>query len=71
MKKNFEIFQELFKDLKFSISEICLSETWFESINAKKIPITNLIDMDFFIKLGTGAKEEGSVFFYVNLTLVN
>ena len=63
MKKIFEIFQELFKDLKFNISEICLSETWFS--------ITNVIDMNFFIKLGTGAKEEGSVFFYVNLTLIN
>ena len=28
----------------------------------QKIPITDLMDIDLFIKLGSGAKEEGSVF---------
>ena len=36
MKKNFESFQEFFKDLKFNFSAICLSETWWESIDAIK-----------------------------------
>ena len=36
MKKNFEIFQEFFKDLKFNFSAICLSETWCESIDPTK-----------------------------------
>ena len=36
MKKNFESFQEFFKDLKFNFSAICLSETWRESIDATK-----------------------------------
>ena len=36
MKKNFESFQEFFKDLKFNFSAICLSETWCESIDAIK-----------------------------------
>ena len=71
IKKNFESFQKFFKDLKFNFSAVCLSETWCESIDQQKIPITNLIDIDLFIKLGTSAKEEGSVFFYVNLTLIN
>ena len=30
MKKNFDIFQEFFKDLKFNFSAICLSEAWCE-----------------------------------------
>ena len=29
------------------------------------------MDIDFFIKLGTSAEEEGSVFLYVNRTLIN
>ena len=41
-----------------------MSETWCESLDATK-KIANL-----FIKLGTSAKEEGSVFFYLNLTLI-
>ena len=36
MKKNFESFQEFFKDLKFNFSAICLSETWCESVDATK-----------------------------------
>ena len=36
MKKNFESFQEFFKDLKFNFSAICLSETWCESIDTIK-----------------------------------
>ena len=71
MKKDFEIFQEFLKDLKFNFSAICLSETWCESIDATKIPIRNLMDIDLFIKLGTSAKDKGSVLFYVNLTLIN
>ena len=31
-------------------------------LTQQKIPIINLMDIDFFIKLGTSAKEEGSVF---------
>ena len=34
MEKNFDIFQEFFKELKFNVSAICLSETWCESIDA-------------------------------------
>ena len=71
MKKDFEIFQEFLKDLKFNFSAICLSETWCESIDATKIPIRNLMDIDLFTKLGTSAKDKGSVLFYVNLTLIN
>ena len=71
MKKDFEIFQEFLKDLKFNFSAICLSETWCKSIDATKIPIRNLMDIDLFIKLGTSAKDKGSVLFYVNLTLIN
>ena len=36
MKKNFESFQEFFKDLKFNFSAICISETWCESLEATK-----------------------------------
>ena len=36
IKKNFEIFQEFFKDLNFNFSAICLSDTWCESIDATK-----------------------------------
>ena len=36
MKKNFENFQEFFKDLEFNFSAICLSETWCESVEATK-----------------------------------
>ena len=36
MKKNFERFQEFFKDLKFNFSAICLSEICCESIVATK-----------------------------------
>ena len=36
MKKNLERFQEFFKDLKFIFSAICLSETWYESVDATK-----------------------------------
>ena len=53
--------ENFFKDLKFDFSAICLSET----------PLTNLMNIDLFIKFGTSAKEEGSVYFYVNLTLMN
>ena len=31
MKKNFENFKEFLKNLSVSFSDICLSETWFES----------------------------------------
>ena len=33
MNKNFESFQEFFKDLKFNFSAIYLPETWCESVN--------------------------------------
>ena len=29
------------------------------------------MDRDLFIKLGMSSKEEGSIFFYVNATLIN
>ena len=35
-KKTFASFQEFFKDLKFNFSANCHSETWSESIDAKK-----------------------------------
>ena len=38
IKNNFESFQEFFKYLKFNFSEICLSHTWCESIDATKNP---------------------------------
>ena len=63
--------ENFFKDLKFDFSAICLSETPCVTIDAKKIPLTNLMNIDLFIKFGTSAKEEGSVYFYVNLTLMN
>ena len=62
-KKNFESFQELFKDLKFNFSAICLSETWCESVDATKNSDYILNGYSLFIKLGTSAKEEGSFFF--------
>ena len=36
MKKNFESFQEFFKDLMFNFSAICLSGKWCESVDATK-----------------------------------
>ena len=36
----------------------------FVNLKHEKIPTVNLMDIDLFIKLGTSAKEEGSVFFY-------
>ena len=36
MNKNFETFQEFFKDLKFNFSAICLTEIWCESKDAIK-----------------------------------
>ena len=50
MKKNFESFQEFFKDLKFNFSAICLSETWCESVDATKNSNYKLNGTDIFIK---------------------
>ena len=36
----------------------------------QKIPTTTIMDVDLFIKLVTRAKEEDSVYFCVNLTLI-
>ena len=72
MKKNFEIFQEFFKDLKFNFSAICLYlKHGVNQSTQQKVPTINLMDIDLFIKLGTSAKKEGSVFLYVNLTIIN
>ena len=70
MKKNFEIFQEFFKNLKFNFNVICLSKTWCESIDGTKNSNYKLNGYRS-IKLGTSTREEGSVFFDVNLTLLN
>ena len=70
MKKNSESFQEFFKDLKFNFSAICLSETWCESTDATKNSNYKLNGYRPFHQIRS-AKEEGSVFFYMNLTLIN
>ena len=48
MKKNFENFKELLKDLSVSFSAICLSETWCESQNESQNSNYILSGYNFF-----------------------
>ena len=63
MKKNFEIFQEFFKDLKFNFSAICLSETWCESIDATKNSTNKLNGCRSFHKIRSERKGGGLCLF--------
>ena len=63
MKKIFEIFQELFKDLKFNFSAICLFETCCESIDATKSFNYKLNGYRYFWKIRNKRKGGGLYIF--------
>ena len=52
MKKNFENFKELLKNLSVSFSAICLSETWCESQEKSQNSNCILSGYNFFISVG-------------------
>ena len=65
MKKNFELFQEFFKDLKFNFSAICLSDTWCESIDATKNSNNKLKKSRPFHKIRNEGKGGGPCIFLI------
>ena len=62
MEKNSENFKEFLKNVSFSFSAICLSETWCESQYQSQNSSYVLSDYDFFIVIRSITEEEVCVF---------
>ena len=63
LKRNFESFQEFFKNLKFNFSAICLSEIWCESVDATKNSNYKINGYRSFHQIKNGRRRGGICFF--------
>ena len=71
MQKNFEKFQEFFKTLKFNFSTVCISETWYDSLDSIKSSNYRLHGYKSFHKTRDGRKGGGFCIFLRNTLSYN